>query len=163
MVTILHAKIAKFYFSYIDIKYHLLFHGITGVWIFFCLSGFLITHLLLKEKRYTLDISLKNFYVRRFLRLLPASWIYLFIIAILMTIPVIRTSKVSLIFSFLYLQNYLPQGQYYSTHLTHFWSLAVEEQFYLLWPPIVKIVNNHKVLLFFLILFSGPMSRLGSG
>ncbi len=119
----------------------LLFHaglpvpGGTGVLLFFVLSGFLITWLLLKEANSTGAISLRSFYVRRTLRILPAFYIYA---AVLLTLFWLRSRPVNvpqLVAALLYVNNYY-QGLHGdpNTGFSHTWSLAVEEQFYLLWP-----------------------------
>ncbi len=106
--------------------------GRLGVWIFFVISGFIITHLLLREAERG-PISLRGFYIRRALRLLPALF------AFLMFLAVIRAPGVELIHlasGALFLVPYVPWGAVpWSTG--HLWSLAVEEHFYLVWPPLL--------------------------
>jgi peptidoglycan/LPS O-acetylase OafA/YrhL len=109
--------------------------GGLGVLIFFTLSGFLITWLLLKEWAKSGRIDLKKFYIRRSLRIFPAFYVYwVFMIAYLTV-----TKKVidwpHAISSLFYLANYY---HIFTDHpanaFSHTWSLSVEEQFYLLWP-----------------------------
>ncbi len=109
-----------------------------GVSIFFVLSGFLITWLLLKEKERTGAISLKSFYLRRLFRLLPAYYVFL---AIVLTNYFGRSHgdvhpRTDIILpSLLYYANYFNAfHDHPPTPISHTWSLAVEEQFYLLWP-----------------------------
>lgn len=135
---------------------HYLFFGWIGLDIFFVLSGFLITDILLN----TLDKPnyLKNFYMRRVLRVFPIY--YAGLILFLIVLP--RLPDMMNYFSYYvdhqaylwtYLQNWLyvfdPPPQYQST-LNHFWSLAVEEQFYLLWPLLVLVIRKPKYLLLFI-------------
>ncbi len=149
----------------------LLFHakyipgGFVGVDIFYVISGFLITGLLLKELKGTGTISLKAFYLRRSKRLLPASFLVLFVTAIFawLVLPPISRGSIGrdLIASTLYISNYLFafwQNDYQNLNATpspfiHYWSLAVEEQFYLSWPLIIisiaKIKSKRKFLFSF--------------
>ncbi len=118
-----------------------------GVMLFFVLSGFLITWLLLQERERHGDVSLANFYIRRSLRILPAYLAYIALIAALLLVldtPLAWGHVLSCIF---YYNNY-----YYalSTHtvgwLQHAWSLAVEEQFYLVWPVAVLLLAPRRRL-----------------
>lgn len=115
--------------------------GTWGVPVFFGLSGLLITKLLLEENDRTGDISLKSFYVRRAFRILPLVFLYIFTIAAFGFL-VSRTELVSSIFFF---RNYLPEslGGVYTAHL---WSLAIEEQFYLIWPGLLVLVGVRRGL-----------------
>jgi peptidoglycan/LPS O-acetylase OafA/YrhL len=103
-----------------------------GVNIFFVISGFLITHLLLREKATYGSISLGNFYKKRAFRIIPAYYFYLCIICIAAYFGWFEINKAQGISAFLFLQDYLPRIK--AWQLVHLWSLAVEEQFYLLWP-----------------------------
>jgi peptidoglycan/LPS O-acetylase OafA/YrhL len=106
--------------------------GLLGVQIFFGLSGFLITSLLIDEESYFGRISLKSFYVRRFFRIFPAAIVFLVTVgalSILHIIPVTIGRWFSTLFFF---ANYSPAV--HTWFLGHFWSLAVEEHFYFLWP-----------------------------
>jgi peptidoglycan/LPS O-acetylase OafA/YrhL len=123
----------------------LLFSGYTGVFIFFSLSGFLITTILLREKDRTGSINLKRFYIRRFLRLLPPLFIFYPIIAFLMAKGQIMTTSKGLLFSVFYLYNFVP-NMFYTGELGHTWSLAVEEQFYLIWPLLVLFLVPRKLI-----------------
>ncbi len=113
--------------------------GYLGVLIFFVLSGFLITWLLLKEADATGTVSLGGFYLRRSLRIFPAFYGF-WIFSVGVRVIAHRTVAWGAAFaSFFYVSNY-----YYSlvpradTFLLHTWSLANEEQFYLLWPWIFR-------------------------
>jgi peptidoglycan/LPS O-acetylase OafA/YrhL len=106
--------------------------GNLGVRIFFVLSGFLITHLLLREAERRDAISLKHFYLRRCLRILPVYLIYLVILALLIKLGCIGGESNSSWFGVLtFTRNMVGPV---SSYTSHFWSLAVEEQFYLAWP-----------------------------
>ena len=120
--------------------------GFIGVDIFFVLSGFLITSLLLQEHQSSGTISLKNFYVRRALRLLPA--LVLLLVAMLIYSRFALSAEIArqtLRFAgivILYITNWMRAFEWIpgSDLLGHLWSLAVEEQFYLLWPPVLLIL-----------------------
>jgi peptidoglycan/LPS O-acetylase OafA/YrhL len=123
--------------------------GFIGVDIFYVISGFLITGLLLREIERTGRIDFKEFYARRFKRLLPTSFFVLAITALLSWLLIPSTMRSSLgrdiIAASLYVSNYLFawwQADYQNLDATpspviHYWSLAVEEQFYLVWPVLI--------------------------
>lgn len=111
--------------------------GTAGVVIFFTISGFLITQLLLTEKALTGTIHLANFFCRRFLRLLPPLIIFYVLSGILMTANLIQREPAGLLLSAIYLYNFVPNF-FYTSELGHTWSLAVEEQFYLTWPLVIR-------------------------
>lgn len=139
--------------------------GFIGVDVFYVISGFLITGLLLKELNSTGRISLRAFYLRRSKRLLPASFLVLFVTALfawLLLPPVSRGSiGRDLIATTLYISNYLFawwQNDYQNLNATpspfiHYWSLAVEEQFYIFWPlfiiALAKVKSVHKYVVGF--------------
>lgn len=125
----------------------MLFTGITGVNVFFVLSGFLITRLLLIEKSEKGYISISKFFFRRFLRLLPPLVLFYLVVAVCMHFKLIVTTKVGFLFSFFYLYNFVPLT-YYTRELGHTWSLAVEEQFYLFWPWVIAYVYSPKKIAF---------------
>lgn len=137
-------------FGFIDYFYF----GWLGVDLFFVLSGFLITDILISEvgsKHF-----LKNFYVRRVLRIFPLY--YLFLIVFLLILPNIDAYKDNLKYytdnqwwMWSYLQNWLyvfkvPED---TNVLLHLWSLGVEEQFYIIWPFIILLLRKPKLLLVF--------------
>jgi peptidoglycan/LPS O-acetylase OafA/YrhL len=132
------------------------FFGWLGVDLFFVLSGFLITSILLKEV--SSPNFLKNFFMRRVLRIFPLY--FLCLIVFLIVFPALGLYKKELRFFienqwwlWTYLQNWL-----YSFHLTndarvltHLWSLAVEEQFYLIWPFVILLVKKPGRLFFIML------------
>lgn len=112
--------------------------GNLGVRVFFVISGFLITHILLEEERRTGSISLRRFYARRVVRIIPAYWAYLTVIAILIPTGIAAAHWSELASAFVYITDYrIPHGS-----LTHTWSLSVEEQFYLLWPALLVLLGG---------------------
>ncbi len=120
-------------------------NGPIGVNIFFVLSGFLITGILLKAKIQVEEQGLKrvlvfkNFYIRRTLRIFPIYYLMLLIFWFLND-PAIKENG---IYYFTYTSNYLFYSQqFFPDRLAHLWSLAVEEQFYILWPWLMILVNK---------------------
>lgn len=108
-----------------------------AVSIFFALSGFLITYLLLVEDRAG-EINIKNFYVRRILRIWPLYYLYLIIALFFINIWGIHHPNYTNYFYIFFTANVPKILQEKSDLLGHYWSLGVEEQFYLFWPWVVK-------------------------
>ncbi|MBW4889839.1 acyltransferase [Mucilaginibacter sp. HMF5004] len=110
------------------------FDGRIGVEIFFVISGFLITMLLLKEKTKYGTIALKKFYIRRVLRIIPVAMLFVVTLLILNQIFDLNITKRSFIMASLFLKNFQLKGDVQDWYFGHYWSLSVEEQFYLLFP-----------------------------
>jgi len=110
--------------------------GRLGVNLFFVLSGFLITGILLRNRRH--QTFYRAFYIRRALRILPAYFLILFVLLLTRSFP---TSF--LLISFFFLANF---AQLFGIGLVYrvLWSLAVEEQFYLFWPFVVRRLSLQK-------------------
>ena len=132
--------------AFLVVFYHLGYDNIPGglgVLIFFVLSGFLITWLLLKENEATRSISLRYFYIRRSLRIFPAFYSYwlLFVgLSLILHKGIIWNQAVAALF---YVNNYFQAThQVPATGLSDTWSLAVEEQFYLLWAPLFFLLRK---------------------
>ena len=107
--------------------------GAVGVTLFFVLSGYLITSLLLAERAKTGSVSLPRFYVRRARRLLPALVALVVVVGVVMAVQGrLREYPPSVVLVMLYVGNWFPDQL--GAYLGHTWSLAVEEQFYILWP-----------------------------
>jgi peptidoglycan/LPS O-acetylase OafA/YrhL len=127
--------------------------GYVGVDVFFVISGFLITRLLLGELDRTGGISLRRFYARRARRLLPLSAVLLASVGILslLLLSPVRAVEVSgdIVSSALYTANWHFASQsvdYFAQDIEpspvlHLWSLAIEEQFYLVWPTLLLAVT----------------------
>ncbi len=124
--------------------------GLLGVTMFFVLSGYLITGLLVKEAHETQTISLKNFWIRRIRRIIPAVVFAVVGIAFLCTIfnhallTKMRPDTLPTLFFFNNWWQIFHNVSYFEalgqpSPLTHFWSLAIEEQFYLIWPVILLV------------------------
>jgi len=128
--------------------------GFIGVDIFYVISGYLITGLLVRELEETGSISFRNFYSRRIKRLLPSSFLVLVSTALLGLLIMPSNMRADLgrniVATTLYVGNYLFawwQNDYQNLGVTpspviHYWSLAVEEQFYLLWPLLLLVAGR---------------------
>lgn len=125
--------------------------GFLGVEVFFVVSGYLITSLLLSEYRAHNRINFKQFWLRRARRLLPAVYVLIFAVLIYSVIFLpdeVASLRSDALSAFTYVTNWyliLAQKSYFQVMgrpslLQHLWSLAVEEQFYLLWPLLFALV-----------------------
>jgi peptidoglycan/LPS O-acetylase OafA/YrhL len=117
-------------------------HGGWGVDLFFAISGFLICSRLLDEEIKNGFISVKNFYIRRAFRILPPMLAYLIVIAVLGICHVIHVGRNAWIASLLFVTNYynvIRHETAWSLFTNHFWSLSVEEHFYLLLPALLVL------------------------
>ena len=147
---------------------HLLNFGWVGMQSFFVLSGFLITRILLKDKKVSTSFKsfLGMFYMRRVLRVFPLYYSYLTVIAIgALLLGLMAAVSPHLLPAYTYTYNYFHLGADYphSHFFSHLWSMAVEEQFYLIWPLVIYLVprRNLKSTLILLIL-AGPLLRLAT-
>jgi peptidoglycan/LPS O-acetylase OafA/YrhL len=104
-------------------------YGNLGVRVFFVISGFLITTLLLTE-----ESDLRTFYTRRIARIMPAYWLYFVSVGLLIPTGWVSAHYRDLLPAFFYLTDYVKVG----LALGATWSLSVEEQFYLLWPSMLR-------------------------
>lgn len=135
------------------INKYVYFNGIFGVQVFFVISGFIITTLLLKEQVKKKKISLFKFYTRRFLKIIPVAYLYLLVIVLLnsyykfLALPDILSAV-------LFIKNTNIIHTHWDAATGHFWSLSVEEQFYIVFPFILKkSVNTYMVIIGMLIVF----------
>ena len=125
-----------------------LVNGGLGVEIFFVLSGFLITSMLLTEWASSGQIRLKPFFQRRAARLLPVFYLYLFVGVCYLLVRHKGVPWGAVAASSVYLLNYYQALNGAPTHfLSHCWSLAVEEQFYVVWPLLLLFLNGRKIKL----------------
>lgn len=119
-----------------------IFNGNRGVSVFFVISGFLITSLLLQEEQRCGKISLRDFYIRRAFRILPPFWVFLAGVVLFWKLGVFETSWGNLGVAFAFLRDYVG-GNWWTGHS---WSLSVEEQFYLLWPATLVSAGRRRSL-----------------
>jgi peptidoglycan/LPS O-acetylase OafA/YrhL len=120
--------------------------GAFGVESFFVLSGFLITWLLCLEEDKRGAISLPSFYARRSLRILPPALLCVASTALLAMLGWADLARNEPLYSIFFVRNIMPNG---GLHLAHFWSLAIEEQFYLLWPVAFLLLRSNRRRLVF--------------
>ena len=132
-------------------------YGWLGVDLFFVLSGFLITNILLNSL--SSENYFKNFYARRVLRIFPLY--YFSLLLFLFIVPAINPSLLEMsyyrehqVWFWTYLQNWplIIKSDESGIALNHYWSLAIEEQYYLLWPLIILLLKKPKRILFLCVL-----------
>jgi peptidoglycan/LPS O-acetylase OafA/YrhL len=126
-----HASFADRFPSGLVEPWQLIFNGDLGVRVFFVLSGFLITTLLEREHASTGTIDLRAFFVRRALRIWPLAFAALFVLAVLQASGLVFETSENWLLSLTFLRSFggAPVGP-----TAHYWSLSVEEQFYLVAP-----------------------------
>jgi peptidoglycan/LPS O-acetylase OafA/YrhL len=118
--------------------------GRLGVDLFFAISGYLICSRLLREYDVRAQISLKGFYCRRFFRIFPLYYTYLAVLSLLAAFAGVPASRSEVIWSLFFLRNYASMSE--GAYTNHFWSLAVEEHFYLCWPLFLALVRPRVAL-----------------
>jgi peptidoglycan/LPS O-acetylase OafA/YrhL len=124
-----------------------------GVRIFFVISGYLITTLLLQERARSSTIRLRDFYVRRAYRILPAAIVFM------LPVFVIYWGQLRwyhMAAAALYVTNFDPWHPWF---LGHLWSLSVEEQFYFLWPGVLKKWHKHRTAILAGVILFAPVYR----
>jgi len=132
-------------------------YGELGVRVFFCISGFLITSLLMAERRVSGRIDFAAFYLRRAFRILPAYWAFLIAVALVGASGRLPCSLVDLRRALLFVTDYLPVSWCFG----HTWSLSVEEQFYLFWPLTLWLAGERLALVLAVLLgLAAPIFRL---
>jgi peptidoglycan/LPS O-acetylase OafA/YrhL len=135
-------------------------NGGLGVQVFFVISGFLITHLLLAEHRRNGSSNLRQFYIRRVFRICPAFYTLILVVAALSVVGILDASRKDVLHAatFTWLYNY---GEH-NWFLGHSWSLSVEEQFYLLWPAALVLLGSKRARWLALgIILAVPLARAG--
>jgi len=145
--------------------------GKLGVVLFFVLSGFLITYLLLAEEKTFDDISIKKFYMRRILRIWPLY--FLIIILAIFILPYIKLFTLNgfdlnvvhsnlatkLILYALFLPNIVLTMIGVIPYASHTWSIGTEEQFYVVWPVFMKYLKKNRIALMIIIIISYLLIR----
>lgn len=120
------------------------FYGHLGVRAFFVISGLLITWLMLREAADNGRVNLRNFFARRTLRILPVYAAFLVVVALLQALTEFHQSRGQWIANLTFTTGLLTWGGQTSLTTEHLWSLAVEEQFYILWPVLFVALVLHK-------------------
>jgi len=155
LVVFAHCTGTRFFPSFVFARNEL---GNLGVRIFFVISGYLITTLLLDEMDSTGRISLKWFYFRRTLRILPAAYTYIGVMFVVSLMAWIPLGTQDFVHAITYTVNYQEPRPW---NLTHLWSLSVEEQFYLLWPAVLRMSGRRRGLMIAAsLLFISPLFRV---
>jgi peptidoglycan/LPS O-acetylase OafA/YrhL len=130
-----------------------------GVTIFFIISGFLITYLLMKEEQGNDGhISLKGFYLRRIFRIFPVYYALLFVYFVLQVLGLLQFTASSWLSSITYTKNFNHNSPDWET--AHLWSLSVEEQFYLVWPTVFYFFKRYRALFAMAVVAVVPFVRL---
>jgi peptidoglycan/LPS O-acetylase OafA/YrhL len=140
--------------------------GFLGVWLFFVLSGFLITGILVRERaahdgagvpRFP---ALRRFYLRRTLRIFP---LYYFVLVLaLFFAPIAAREQLPWLATYTY-NLYVCALGWWPDYFSHFWSLSVEEQFYLVWPWVILFAPRRSLVpAAFIMIAVGPLTRLAS-
>ena len=155
-VVILHLQLVIHWYYESSPLYSLVWHGVE---IFFVLYGFLITHLLVKERTQFGNIDLKKFWIRRALRIFPLFYLFILSVILIGFFYDTNTSLKQTLISAIYGFNFVPRSEY-NNLLGHTWSLAVEEHFYLIWPPFLilmlkKKISLQKILVVLIVFFIG--------
>lgn len=147
---------------YYWIKLFLFQNGNLGVNFFFVLSGFLITYLLLVEKNRFQKINVRNFYIRRMLRIWPLFFFCVFFGFVIF--PQIKfafgqqpTESANPAYYLFFLNNidFINKGLPDASVLAVLWSVAIEEQFYLVWPLLINFLSPRNIFMSFLLIVVG--------
>jgi peptidoglycan/LPS O-acetylase OafA/YrhL len=140
-----------------ELRYHSDIAGAfahLGVRIFFIISGYLITTLLLQEQSKTATIRIGEFYVRRAFRILPAALMFMVVVFVVFWHDLRWYHMLAALF---YVANFDFTHPWY---LGHLWSLSVEEQFYFLWPTVLKRWGRRCVAILLAVVLSAPLYRV---
>lgn len=130
-------------------------YGELGVHVFFVLSGYLITNLLLREYERSSTIRLRDFYIRRAFRIFPAAFVFLAVVVVRYWHQMRWYHVAAAVF---YAANMDISRPWIFGHL---WSLSIEEQFYLLWPLALKKWQRHKTAILLCVFMATPIFRVG--
>jgi peptidoglycan/LPS O-acetylase OafA/YrhL len=128
-------------------------YGALGVHVFFVLSGYLITNLLLREYERSSTISLRDFYIRRAYRIFPAAFVFL---AVVIVFYWHEMRWYHMAAALVYVANMDISRPWVFGHL---WSLSIEEQFYLLWPFALKKWHRHRTAILLCVFLAAPAFR----
>ena len=121
--------------------------GASAIWestFFFVLSGYIITARMIEEREKTSTISLSSFYLRRAFRILPLVVCYLGVLCGLSIFLNLEIRPSQILGSLFFFRNYQYAAHGTGIYTAHFWSLSIEEHFYLLWPPLLLRFGNRR-------------------
>jgi peptidoglycan/LPS O-acetylase OafA/YrhL len=118
--------------------------GALGVRVFFVISGFLISRILFDELATTGRVRLGRFYFRRTLRIFPPYYVFLAAVVAMMGVGLLQIPARDVLAAVTYTANYFPERTW---KLSHTWSLAVEEHFYLVWPAVLALLGRRRGLI----------------
>jgi peptidoglycan/LPS O-acetylase OafA/YrhL len=156
IVILFHLSRFNFYFDQETVLRIPIFNGRFGVNVFFVISGFLISSLLLDEERKLGSISVRDFYIRRVLRIFPAYFFLLGVYYILQRTGYIAVPKGAWITALTYTKYFNYHADFYTSHA---WSLSIEEHFYLLWPLFFLLGNETRKNAAFFLVLAVPVMR----
>lgn len=143
LVILSHIGIIQMATSPFWVEFFSIFNADFGVKIFFVLSGFLITTLLIDEHRTFGGVNIAHFMMRRALRILPLYYLVIVFAVTLRYFYITYVNVESVVYGSLLIYNYMPRDK--MVHFfAHLWSLAVEEQFYVLWPLVFASLARSK-------------------
>ena len=149
MVLGAHSVFASGFPSNLTPVFDWIFDGNLGVRFFFIISGFLITWLMILEKDRTGTVNLREFYIRRCLRILPVYLVFLGVLAVLNWVGYANQSTQAWIGNLTFTRNFMGEFAGSDGFSGHLWSLSVEEWFYLIWPTIFLLsarTSNRSIL-----------------
>jgi len=143
-------------------------NGSLGVSIFFVLSGFLIYNISLREVQKTGTFDWRHFYIRRVLRIFPCFYFFIIVLLILLNGGLIRLSWQTVVSASTFSLNYRHLWDHETGPsdyhvIGHYWTLALEEQFYLLWPLLMALERKRKLLtVLVLVMMLAPLLRVAT-
>ncbi|MFD9901276.1 acyltransferase family protein [Mesorhizobium sp. NPDC059025] len=146
LVIVSHIGITEAATSPYLVTFFTVFNAKYGVKTFFVLSGFLITTILIKEAERTGRIDIRSFITKRAFRILPLYYLIIAIAIVLVLLGIAEPSWNGMAFGTFLAYNFVPQ-RHNVNYLSHLWSLAVEEQYYLFWPLIFAWFVDRKTAL----------------
>jgi peptidoglycan/LPS O-acetylase OafA/YrhL len=128
--------------------------GLTGVFAFFIISGYLVTRTAIKEGGESGTIDLRRFFVRRALRVIPAYYVFLLTLGLFSSVS--RVPFSSLAAGLTFTVNYVSVPRHIIININHIWACCVEEHFYLLWIPLLAACGKKRAWPFIVALIIIP-------
>lgn len=138
--------------------------GAVGVNLFFIISGFLITSLLLREEEREGSINVKAFYIRRLFRILPAFYVYLLALVAMTIVGIVHVPYTNIVRSAAFITDLHRLER--NWFIGHTWSLSVEEQFYIVWPASLIVFARSRAplasVIFIILIALSPVAPLAN-